>query len=566
MRHSRLPPIFAMAAAVPPAPSDSFDADLPDQSPPLPRQLRRLTAVLRSARSARERSARLVHLGDSLPRAPITDLGPDTRVSGCVSVVHVLAEANSDGSLRLCGAADSRLARGLVALLVLGLRGEHVDELRRLTFRRVAEEAKLPALLTPGRMNGMEGMLRVMAAQLDRQAAAAAADDQSEEEAAAAAGGAAASADESPPVPVVSQHPRLTWPAAEEEVALLLSGGVDSSVALHNLLAEGRKVRAFYLRIWLEDEQQHAARGECPWEEDWAYCQAVCEQAGVPLEAVSLQREYQDRVVSYLVGEAAAGRTPNPDVMCNSRIKFGTFHDRIGTHFAHVASGHYARTLVHPTTGKAELLTSADAHKDQTYFLSQLKQPQLANTLFPIGGLPKSEVRAQAERLHLPNRARKDSQGICFLGQVNYDGFLRDHLGESPGPILEHETGDEIGTHRGLWFHTVGQRRGLGPVLSNAYRARGPWHVVSKDLGSNVLYATRNYDASDKARNEFRADAINWVAGAPPEAMTGCRPMSLRVKVRHGEHSHAASVTLDAAGERAHVQLEERDKGLAPGE
>jgi len=346
---------------------------------------------------------------------------------------------------------------------------------------------------------------------------------------------------------------------------VLLSGGVDSSVALHELLASGHRCRAFYLRIWLEDEQAHAARGDCPWEEDWAYCQAVCKQAGVPLEAISLQAEYQEQVVSYLVSEAAAGRTPNPDIMCNSRIKFGAFHDRIGQHFAHVASGHYARTRIISSTGKAELLTSADAHKDQTYFLSQLKQSQLANTLFPIGHLPKAEVRAQAQRLHLPNRARKDSQGICFLGQLNYDDFLRDHLGESPGPIIEFETGGRIGTHRGLWFHTVGQRRGIGPALSNAFRAFGPWHVVSKDFETNVLFATRNYASEDRERNEFHAEEINWVAGhAPP--MNAEERLELTVKVRHGAQTHAAQVTLSADGESAHVQLVERDKGLAPGQ
>ena len=204
----------------------------------------------------------------------------------------------------------------------------------------------------------------------------------------------------------------------------------------------------------------------------------MCEQAGVPLEAISLQREYQERVVSYLVSEARAGRTPNPDIMCNSRIKFGVFHDRVGKHFARVASGHYAQTGYDPSgTGRVQLLRSADAHKDQTYFLSQLCQSQLASACFPIGGMPKPAVRAHAERLYLPNRARKDSQGICFLGQLNYDGFLRDHLGEEPGEIREHESGKLIGTHRGLWFHTVGQRRGLGPVLDHMNRARGPWHV-----------------------------------------------------------------------------------------
>jgi tRNA (5-methylaminomethyl-2-thiouridylate)-methyltransferase len=483
----------------------------------------------------------------------------------------VLAEVDGEGALKLAGAADSRLARGLVALLVRGLRGEHVSVLRRLSVRELAETADLPSLMTRGRLNGMDAMLRVMEAQLacrDAEAAdAVGATDVVHDD-----DGAQGEGREVQPSPrEAPTNPHLAWPAADEEVALLLSGGVDSSVALHELLAAGHRVRAFYLRIWLESEQEHAARGECPWEEDWAYCRAVCEQAGVPLEAVSLQREYQDSVVGYLVAEAAAGRTPNPDIMCNSRIKFGVFHERIGRHFAHVASGHYAQTTLVTEMGsndirapRAQLLRSADSHKDQTYFLSQLRQDQLRNTLFPIGYMRKDEVRAAAQRLGLPNRARKDSQGICFLGQLNYDEFLRDHLGERAGPIIEHETGEPIGTHRGLWFHTVGQRRGLGPALDNANRARGPWHVVRKDIGANVLYATRHYSAADKARDQFRTAAINWVAGEPPSARDD-GPLHLHVKVRHGESSHKASVTLESGG-RAHVVLADRDKGLAPGQ
>ena len=502
--------------------------------------------------------------------------------------MHVHASTDAHGALNLAGAADSRLAKGLVALLVRGLQGVPVEALEGLTFRAVAEAAGLPELLTPGRLNGMEGMLRLIAKQIDHQAAAApeavrAADGVSQGPQGPAVDAATATSrrlvveearvEDAPVIQAVPAQPRLLWPAAEEEVALLLSGGVDSSVALHQLLAAGHKVRAFYLRIWLEDEQQHAALGACPWEEDWAYCQAVCDQVGVPLEAVSLQHEYQDQVVSYLIEEAAAGRTPNPDIMCNSRIKFGVFHDRIGRHFRHVASGHYAQTRAAAAGGVgesglplAQLLCSADTHKDQTYFLSQLKQRQLATTLFPIGGLPKPEVRALARALHLPNRDRKDSQGICFLGQVNYDSFLRQHLGERPGPIREYETGAEIGTHRGLWFHTVGQRRGLVPSLENAYRARGPWHVVGKDFDANVLYATREYHAEDKARDEFTADGLNWVAGHPPAEVRARGEMALRVKVRHGAESHEAAVTFDAQGDRAHVQLSDRATSLAPGQ
>ena len=286
---------------------------------------------------------------------------------------------------------------------------------------------------------------------------------------------------------------------------------------------------------------------------------------------------YQASVVSYLLQTAAAGRTPNPDILCNSRIKFGVFHERVGRHFAAVASGHYARTSRDPPPLPArhssiklpapvQLLRAVDDHKDQTYFLSQLAQPALAHALFPVGGYAKAEVRALAERHRLPTMKRKDSQGICFLGQLDYDSFLRARLGEAPGPVYEHESGELIGEHRGLWFHTVGQRRGLGPVLSNAHRARGPWHVVRKDVGANALHATRDYAAASLPRDRFATEEIHWVAGAPP-AEPGAE-LQLQVKTRHGEACHeGARVTLGGAhGERALVQLAGRDKGLAPGQ
>ena len=598
--------------------------------PPLPRRLRWLAAVLRNQPSVQARNLCLVRVGNRLPRASLTQLGEETRVPGCTSVVHVRARKSADGRLGLTGAADSRIARGLVTLLARGLWNEPADVLECLSARQVAEACWLQSVLVASRLNGIDNMLAVMRAQIEA--------DRADAEDAAA----------HPPTPPIArpealastlqladepqtapwEEPSAAWPHAKEEVAVLLSGGVDSSVALRRLQEQGHKVRAFYLRIWLEDEQAEAARGACPWEEDWRYCEAVCREAGVPLESVSLQREYSEQVVGYLVAEAAAGRTPNPDIMCNSRIKFGVFHSRVGRHFHRVASGHYAQTApLAGGDGEVQLLRSADAHKDQTYFLSQLHQEQLRDTIFPIGGLSKPEVtrqrpdgegappaaragrrlacvtacvtalrtsmlgvthlmsachlhktgghghtdpslatqvRAHAERLALPNRARKDSQGICFLGQLNYDDFLRSHLGERPGDIYEEETGHLIGTHHGLWFHTVGQRRGLGPVLSNAYRAKGPWHVVRKDIPSNTLYASRSYNAADKVRDSFEARAINWVAGQPPWASTIAMPM--QVKVRHGEHIHQAVVTLSESGGAAHVQLTERDKGLAPGQ
>jgi tRNA U34 2-thiouridine synthase MnmA/TrmU/sulfur transfer protein SufE len=473
--------------------------------PPLPHRLRRLSSALRAPSSPRERTLRLMRLGETLPPADsLQMLRADTRVPGCTSVVHVLASVSAKGTLDLSGMADSRLARGLVALLVRGLRGEPLESFLALSAEDVSEAAGLTSVLSPSRLNGVANMLETMRAQL--QSAAAEAEDG--EDAAAASGapsgrGEAAGEAAGAAVGAVagagpSAAPWLapsgfTWAAAEEEVAVLLSGGVDSSVALRLLQEQGQRCRAFYLRIWLEDEQAEAAKGACPWEEDWEYASAVCAQAGVPLEAVSLQQEYQDEVVGYLVAEAEAGRTPNPDIMCNTRVKFGAFQRHVGRHFKGVASGHYARVApappapyvpsLSPSPGAAvavavaapvQLLRAADAHKDQTYFLSQLQQGQLSNVMFPVGELTKPQVRETARRFALPNRERKDSQGICFLGKVDYSEFLRQHLGERPGAVLEHETHVQIGTHNGLWFHTVGQRKGLGPVLAAPPDSRLP--------------------------------------------------------------------------------------------
>ncbi|CAM9202473.1 unnamed protein product, partial [Ectocarpus sp. 12 AP-2014] len=322
-------------------------------------------------------------------------------------------------------------------------------------------------------------------------------------------------------------------PGAENEVAMLLSGGVDSSVAMRLLQDQGYKIRAFYLKIWLEDELAHL--NECPWEEDLAYATAVCEQAGVPLEVVPLQREYWDQVVSYTVREAREGRTPNPDVMCNSRIKFGMFYDHVGKHFRHVATGHYAR-LEHSggsgdnkTTpndrsaaaaaagteeapgrvaagsdrGRVRLLLSPDAVKDQTYFLCALTQDQLRKALFPLGVYTKDQIRELAESYDLPTKHRKDSQGICFLGKLKFDEFLQHYLGTSPGAIVD-QTGRHIGEHKGLWFHTIGQRKGVGPGLVPGVVNLGPWYVADKDMESNVLVVTNDREAIASPREVFR--------------------------------------------------------------
>jgi len=331
-------------------------------------------------------------------------------------------------------------------------------------------------------------------------------------------------------------------------VAVLTSGGVDSSVALCRLAETHRgRLTAFYIKIWLEDEL--AFMGSCPWEEDLELVRAVCASLSVPLEVVSLQREYLEQVVGYALSELRAGRTPSPDVLCNRRIKFAAFLDRVGRDFEVVASGHYARTEVR--SGRTHLLRGADPVKDQTYFLSQLDQTQLERCLFPIGHLHKAEVRAEALERGLVNAGRPDSQGICFLGRVPYDAFIAHHLGERPGDIVEAGSGAVLGRHRGYWFHTVGQRRGLG--LSG-----GPWYVVGKDVeGNRVLVA----HASELERHRHRSLTVprpHWIADPPSRTR-------LEVRIRHGERTTPCTLS-EGAGGALELELEDGDAGIAPGQ
>jgi len=332
------------------------------------------------------------------------------------------------------------------------------------------------------------------------------------------------------------------------KIAALVSGGVDSSVALRLLKDQGHDVTAFYLKIWLEDELSFS--GECPWKEDLDYAENTCKQLDVPLKVLPLQKEYQERIVNYVVSEVKAGRTPNPDVLCNKEIKFGIFYDKIGDEFDKVATGHYAQVV--KKNNEYLLKTSPDPIKDQTYFLAHLNQDQLSRAMFPIGHLTKKEVRKLASKFDLPTKVRKDSQGICFLGKIKFDDFVKHHLGTKKGDIVEFETGKKLGEHDGFWYHTIGQRKGLG--LSG-----GPWYVVSKDIEKNIVFVSNKYFSPEKARDEFKVGSLHWISDKAPDKF------DLKVKIRHGESFYECKLTLNPNG-TGDVKISDRDQGIAAGQ
>ena len=288
------------------------------------------------------------------------------------------------------------------------------------------------------------------------------------------------------------------------KIAVLLSGGVDSSVALRVLKKNEHDLTAFYLKIWLQDE--FSFLGECPWEEDLKFAREVCDQANIPLEVIPLQTEYWDNVVSYTIDEIKEGRTPNPDIFCNSLIKFGKFYDKLDSSYEKVASGHYAN--VELIDDKYVLKSSPDPVKDQTYFLAYLSQAQLSRALFPIGKFKKAEIRKIAKNFALPTQTRKDSQGICFLGQIKFKEFIKHHLGEIEGEIVDVDSNKVMGKHPGYYYYTIGQRSGL--KLS-----AGPWFVVSKDVKKNIVYISKE-NKTARERNEFKVGKFNWISGNQP--------------------------------------------------
>ena len=334
------------------------------------------------------------------------------------------------------------------------------------------------------------------------------------------------------------------------KVAALISGGVDSAVAVHRLVEQGHDPHLFYIRIGLDNGE-----GDCSAEEDIEMCSLIASRYHLPFDVVSLHQEYWDNVMEYALRTVRQGLTPNPDLMCNKMIKFGFFEQRWGHEFDRTATGHYATTVT-GADGLIYLATAPDPVKDQTDFLARIDYSQLSHLMFPIGDLPKSAVRKIAARTSMPNAYRRDSQGICFLGKINYNDFIRRHLGEKPGAIVEIETGRKLGEHRGYWFHTIGQRKGLG--LSG-----GPWYVVKKCVADNVIYVSNGYDTEKQYGHTLHLTEMHWITRDPWPS--DCNGVEITFKNRHSPEFLHATLTRLPDGDYV-VESREKVQGIAPGQ
>lgn len=333
------------------------------------------------------------------------------------------------------------------------------------------------------------------------------------------------------------------------EIASLLSGGVDSSVVVHMLKEAGYNPTLFYIKIGMDDDELL----HCTSEEDIEMASLIAHRYGCKLEVIDLHKDYWDNVVDYTIRKVKQGLTPNPDVMCNKLIKFGVFEQRVGHLFDKTATGHYATTT--EINGKTYLSTAKDPVKDQTDFLAQIDHLQISKLMFPIGHLMKNEVRNIAREANLPSAKRQDSQGICFLGKVNYNDFIRRYLGEKQGPIVELETGKILGRHNGYWFHTVGQRKGLG--LSG-----GPWYVIRKDVDANIVWASKGFDADAQYGNEFDMQQFHFITDNPwNDSANG---VDITFKIRHTPEFTKGKIIKTNDGYR--VISDEKLQGIAPGQ
>jgi tRNA-uridine 2-sulfurtransferase len=350
---------------------------------------------------------------------------------------------------------------------------------------------------------------------------------------------------------------------SSKRVVVGLSGGVDSAVTAYLLKQQGWEVVGIFMKNWEDDDDDEY----CSSNQDFLDAASVADVIGIEIEHVNFAAEYKDRVFAEFLREYQAGRTPNPDVLCNAEIKFKAFLDhamRLGAH--KIATGHYARVRELKSQGaiRFQLLKGVDDTKDQSYFLHRLNQAQLAKTLFPVGELRKSEVRRIAQEIGLPNAKKKDSTGICFIGERPFREFLNRYIGKEPGPVKD-ERGRVIGQHQGLSFYTLGQRQGLGiggVKEKGAQRGGGehqPWFVARKDMAKNTLWVVQGHEHPWLQSPALDADDASWVAGAAPA------PGAYAAKTRYRQADAACELTAAADG-KFHLDFREPQWAVTPGQ
>ena len=332
-----------------------------------------------------------------------------------------------------------------------------------------------------------------------------------------------------------------------------LSGGVDSAVAASLLLEQGYAVEGLFMKNWDEDDEP----GHCPAEQDLADARAVAGILGIRLHTVSFSTEYWDCVFAHFLAEYRAGRTPNPDILCNQEIKFKAFLDyAFGLGAEAIATGHYARVDGPP--GRRRLLAGVDTNKDQSYFLYRLDQRALDHSLFPLGGLDKPAVRTIAARHRFPNAAKKDSTGICFIGERKFRDFLARYLPAQPGDIVS-VGGEHLGRHQGLMFHTIGQRQGLG-IGGIRDNSGEPWYVVDKQLDGNRLVVAQGKQHPALFKSALLAGDLHWIAGRPPKA-----PLECHARIRYRQPLQACTLAaVDETGVR--IRFHTPQRAVTPGQ
>lgn len=310
--------------------------------------------------------------------------------------------------------------------------------------------------------------------------------------------------------------------ANKGKIAIALSGGVDSAVSAALLQQQGYEVSGFYMKNWSDeaDAQYRGGHDLCPWEDDVKDVTAVCEHLGIPWQSINFEKDYRAKVFDYFLTETKAGRTPNPDVLCNTQIKFLSFLDRaLSLGFDKIATGHYAR--VEQLNTNYQLLKGIDPNKDQSYFIYHLNQQQLSHILFPIGGLLKPEVRKLADDFKLPVAKKPDSQGLCFIGDIDFQTFVKQYVKAEPGPMILTD-GKVMGQHKGLAYYTIGQRQGL------EIGGTGPYYVVEKRLSDNTLIICQGADHPSLLASWCAFTDEHWVSGTRPAETFQCA-----VKIRY---------------------------------